>query len=48
MVFPEDKLKLISKMIDDYFDYENVTYDAETLVCCIQSVIYYGEETSAE
>ena len=48
MIYPEDKLKLINKMIEDYFGNDNVTGDEETLVCCIKSVIDCGEETSAE
>ena len=49
MVFPEDKLKLIDRMIENFRD-ESIGFgdDADTLVDCIESVIRYSEETSAE
>lgn len=47
MIFPEDKIKLVGKIIEDFHDInesDTTALDSETLVECINSIINYGDE----
>lgn len=43
MIFPEDKVKLIKKIIHDYYD-DPVPLDTETVLFAIETIAYYDEK----
>lgn len=42
MIYPEDKVKLIEEIVNEYFDSNNLNSDS--VLCMIDTICKYGEK----